>query len=473
VSTAAGSADAPRRLSTRAFAARKGAGERVVMVAAYDALFAALADDAGVDAVLVGDSLGNVVLGYDTTLPVTLEQMIHHGRAARRGTRRALLVVDLPFLTYQVSTERALLNAGRVMQETACDAVKLEGGSPETAATVSALVRAGVPVMGHVGFTPQSVRVLGGARVQAREADDAQRLLDDARRLEDAGAFAVVLELVPSDVAARVTEALGVPTMGYLHEGHLTLVDEARRRADVVAMSVFVNPLQFAPQEDLARYPRDPDGDAEKARERGVDLLFMPDVAELYPHEPRVLVTPGALAERWEGAIRPGHFAGVLTVVAKLFHLLQPDVALFGQKDLQQATLVRAMVRDLDFPLDVVVVPTVREPDGLAMSSRNVYLSREERGQALVLSRALRRVEHAWRMGERQADTLREIGRDELGAQPQVSVDYFSLADLETLEPIFGTCDHGAAVMVAARVGRTRLIDNVILTPNTGHVTRS
>jgi pantoate--beta-alanine ligase len=264
-----------------------------------------------------------------------------------------------------------------------------------------------------------------------------------------------------------------VPTMGYLHEGHLTLVDEARRRADVVAMSVFVNPLQFAPQEDLARYPRDPDGDAEKARERGVDLLFMPDVAELYPHEPRVLVTPGALAERWEGAIRPGHFAGVLTVVAKLFHLLQPDVALFGQKDLQQATLVRAMVRDLDFPLDVVVVPTVREPDGLAMSSRNVYLSREERGQALVLSRALRRVEHAWRMGERQADTLREIGRDELGAQPQVSVDYFSLADLETLEPIFGTCDHGAAVMVAARVGRTRLIDNVILTPNTGHVTRS
>jgi 3-methyl-2-oxobutanoate hydroxymethyltransferase len=214
VSTAAGSADAPRRLSTRAFAARKGAGERVVMVAAYDALFAALADDAGVDAVLVGDSLGNVVLGYDTTLPVTLEQMIHHGRAARRGTRRALLVVDLPFLTYQVSTERALLNAGRVMQETACDAVKLEGGSPETAATVSALVRAGVPVMGHVGFTPQSVRVLGGARVQAREADDAQRLLDDARRLEDAGAFAVVLELVPSDVAARVTEALGVPTIG-------------------------------------------------------------------------------------------------------------------------------------------------------------------------------------------------------------------------------------------------------------------
>jgi 3-methyl-2-oxobutanoate hydroxymethyltransferase len=213
--SAAGAAPEPRRkVTTRTFAAAKARGERLVMVAAYDALFARLADDAGVDAVLVGDSLGNVVLGHASTVPVTLEQMIHHGAAARRGTSRALLVVDLPFLTYQVSAERALLNAGRVMQETLCDAVKLEGGSAETAATVAALVRAGVPVMGHVGFTPQSVNVLGGFRVQARDDDAARRMVDDARRLEDAGAFAVVLELVPAEAAARVTEALSVPTIG-------------------------------------------------------------------------------------------------------------------------------------------------------------------------------------------------------------------------------------------------------------------
>ena len=214
MSQASGSAPAPRRVTTRAFATAKGRAERLVMVAAYDALFARLCDDAGVDAVLVGDSLGNVVAGYETTIPVTLDQMIYHGAAARRGVSRALVVVDLPFLTYQVSTERALLNAGRVMQETGCDAVKLEGGSAELAETVRALVRTGIPVMGHLGFTPQSVNVFGGFRVQAREVDAAQRLVDDARRLEDAGAFSIVLELVPAEVAARVTEAVSVPTIG-------------------------------------------------------------------------------------------------------------------------------------------------------------------------------------------------------------------------------------------------------------------
>jgi pantoate--beta-alanine ligase len=157
--------------------------------------------------------------------------------------------------------------------------------------------------------------------------------------------------------------------MGALHAGHLALVDAARRRAATVVMSVFVNPLQFGPAEDFARYPRDAEGDAAKARERGVDVLFTPDPAEVYPREPRARVVPGAMADRWEGAVRPGHFAGVLTVVAKLFHLVAPDVAVFGQKDAQQAALVRAMVADLDFPVDVVVAPTVRESDGLALSS--------------------------------------------------------------------------------------------------------
>jgi 3-methyl-2-oxobutanoate hydroxymethyltransferase len=213
VSQAAGSAPA-KRVTTHAFASARTRGERLVMVTAYDALFARLVDDAGVDAILVGDSLGNVVAGYDTTVPVTLDQMIYHGAAVRRGAARALVVVDMPFLTYQVTTERALLNCGRVMQETRCDAVKLEGGSPEIAGTVRALGRAGVPVMGHLGFTPQSVHVLGGFRVQGRDEKGAARLVDEARRLEDAGAFAVVLELVPAAVAARVREAVAIPTIG-------------------------------------------------------------------------------------------------------------------------------------------------------------------------------------------------------------------------------------------------------------------
>lgn len=205
---------AGKRVTTRTFAAAKGRGEPLVVVAAYDALFGRLCDEAGVDAVLVGDSLGNVVAGYDSTLPVTLDVMVHHGSAVRRGVTRALVVVDMPFLTYEVSTERALLNAGRVMQETRCEAVKLEGGSEQTADTVAALVRAGIPVMGHLGFTPQRVNVLGGFRVQAREADDAERMIEEARRLEAAGAFSIVLELVPAAVAERVTAAVRVPTIG-------------------------------------------------------------------------------------------------------------------------------------------------------------------------------------------------------------------------------------------------------------------
>jgi 3-methyl-2-oxobutanoate hydroxymethyltransferase len=203
-----------RRLTVRDVVARKAKGERIVVCTAYDALFGRLVDEAGVDVILVGDSLGNVVAGFDTTVPVTLDQMIYHAAAARRGVKRALLVVDMPFLTYQVSEERALLNCGRVMQETGAGAVKLEGGSEEVLRAVRAVVRVGIPVMGHVGFTPQSVHGLGGFRVQGREEEAAARLVDEARRLEDAGAFSIVLELVPAAVAARVTEAVSVPTIG-------------------------------------------------------------------------------------------------------------------------------------------------------------------------------------------------------------------------------------------------------------------
>ena len=192
---------------------RKG-GEKIVMVSAYDAMFARIADDAGVDAILVGDSLANIVAGQDSTLRVTLDQMIYHGAAARQGCRRALLVVDMPFLTYQVSSEDAMRNAGRIMQETGAQAVKLEGGPPARAEAVARVVGMGVPVMGHIGFTPQSVHALGGARVQGKGDAAGQALLDEAKRLEDAGAFSIVLELLPSALAARVTASIGVPTIG-------------------------------------------------------------------------------------------------------------------------------------------------------------------------------------------------------------------------------------------------------------------
>jgi 3-methyl-2-oxobutanoate hydroxymethyltransferase len=200
-------------ITVRDLVARKG-GEKIVMVSAYDAMFARIADESGVDAILVGDSLANIVAGQDSTLRVTLEQMIYHGAAARRGCTRALLVVDMPFMTYQVSSEDAMRNAGRIMQETGAQAVKLEGGTPARAEAVAKVVEMGVPVMGHLGFTPQSVHALGGARVQGKGDVAAQTLLDEAKRLEDAGAFSIVLELLPSALATRVTGAVSVPTIG-------------------------------------------------------------------------------------------------------------------------------------------------------------------------------------------------------------------------------------------------------------------
>ncbi len=253
-----------------------------------------------------------------------------------------------------------------------------------------------------------------------------------------------------------------VPTMGALHEGHLALVDEARRRADVAVTSIFVNPLQFAPTDDLARYPRDPVGDAVKAASRGVDVLFTPDAGELYPREPRVRVVPGAVADRWEGAVRPGHFAGVLTVVAKLFHLVQPDVAVFGQKDAQQVAVVRAMIADLDFPVDLVVVPTAREADGLSRSSRNVYLSVEERRRAAAIPAALAAMERAFAGGETDADALAATFTRSLGDAGEITPDYVAITDPDTLEPV-ARAAAGTLVMVAARVGPTRLLDTIAL----------
>jgi pantoate--beta-alanine ligase len=252
-----------------------------------------------------------------------------------------------------------------------------------------------------------------------------------------------------------------VPTMGALHEGHLSLVDHARRHAQSVVMSIFVNPLQFGPHEDYGRYPRDLDRDRSLAEDRGVHALFVPTVEVMYPPGAETRVVPGTSAEHWEGAVRPGHFAGVLTVVAKLFHIVQPDVAVFGQKDIQQAVLIRQMARDLDWPLELIVAPTVREADGLALSSRNAYLDPAQRREALTLSSALRAADRAWRAGEQDTARLEATMRDAFRLHPSVSVDYIAIVD-ERLAPT-ARAPAGTILAVAARVGTTRLLDNLIL----------
>jgi pantoate--beta-alanine ligase len=264
--------------------------------------------------------------------------------------------------------------------------------------------------------------------------------------------------------AARASdERIGfVPTMGFLHEGHLRLVDEAKRRAGCVVMSVFVNPTQFGPNEDLSRYPRDLAGDSAKASSRGVDLLFVPDVSDMYPTTPSLHVGADDLPTRWEGAVRPGHFSGVLTVVAKLFNIVAPDVAVFGRKDYQQAALIRRMVRELNFPIDLVVAPTVREADGLALSSRNTYLDEAARRSALALVESLHAASRAFAAGERSGEQLTTVGTESLATHPEVTVDYFAVVDPQEMRAVAEATADSVAI-VAARVGRTRLIDNMIL----------
>lgn len=253
-----------------------------------------------------------------------------------------------------------------------------------------------------------------------------------------------------------------VPTMGYLHEGHLSLVDRARELADYVVVSVFVNPLQFGPGEDFDEYPRDAARDAAMLETRGADVMFAPSAEALYPRgEPGVSVVPGALADRLCGAFRPGHFQGVLTVVAKLLNIVRPDAAVFGRKDFQQGVLIGRMVRDLDWDVSIELAPIVREPDGLAMSSRNVYLSAAQRDQALSLSRGLFAAKAAFEAGERDADRLCARAEETLtaaGVQPQ----YVELVEPEWLEPV-ARAVQGNVLAVAAYIGPTRLIDNVVL----------
>lgn len=255
-----------------------------------------------------------------------------------------------------------------------------------------------------------------------------------------------------------------VPTMGYLHEGHLSLLRAARARADVVILTIFVNPTQFGPNEDLSRYPRDEDGDLAKARECGIDLAFCPDVAAMYPAGAQTFIEVRELAKPMCGEKRPGHFAGVATVVTKLFNLTQPHVAFFGEKDFQQLAVIRRMVRDLDQGVEVVGMPIVREPDGLAMSSRNAYLSAGERREALALSAGLAAAEAAFRAGERDATALLASARAPIAAQPSARIDYLELRDADELTPV-DTVTRPAVLAMAVFVGMTRLIDNRVLRP--------
>ena len=265
--------------------------------------------------------------------------------------------------------------------------------------------------------------------------------------------------------AAGDIAALGlVPTMGAIHQGHLSLVEAARRDCDVVAASIFVNPLQFGPKEDFARYPRTFDDDCQRLAAAGVDLLFAPSVQEMYPAGATTFVEVNGLSERLDGASRPGHFRGVATVVNKLFNIIAPDHAYFGQKDAAQVAVLQAMVRDLNLPVRIVVCPIVREPDGLAMSSRNVYLSSEQRTTALALSRSLRLVQTEADHGETNSAAVRAAAVDVLKGEPDLEIDYVEVVSPDTLEPV-ATIAPRALVAVAAWVGETRLIDNLIVTP--------
>ena len=261
----------------------------------------------------------------------------------------------------------------------------------------------------------------------------------------------------------RLAEPVGfVPTMGYLHQGHLALVRQARAENPSVVVSIFVNPTQFGPHEDFKQYPHDPQRDLALLEKEGVDIVFMPSADEMYPPKFNSWVEVGKVAERLEGAARPGHFRGVATVVAKLFNIVQPNRAYFGQKDAQQLIVIRKMVADLDMSLEVVAVPTVREPDGLAMSSRNTYLNPEERKAALVLYQALTLAQKLWSQGEKDAKVIRQQMTDLIQKQPLAEIDYISIADAETLDEL-DRVKPPALVSMAVRIGKTRLIDNVVL----------
>lgn len=270
--------------------------------------------------------------------------------------------------------------------------------------------------------------------------------------------------------ARREGKRIGfVPTMGALHEGHLSLIDLCRQRADYVAVSVFVNPTQFGPQEDFARYPRDLERDRKLLEARGADMLFAPSVEEMYPEDSLIRFEILKLADHLCGPRRPGHFPGVVLVVSKLFHIIQPDVAVFGQKDLQQLLIIRRLVKDLNFPIQILAGPIVRESDGLAMSSRNSYLTPQGRQESTVLYRALQRAKGLIESGERRASAVIEAMRSEISSARDARIDYIETIELENLKPI-EHLEGRFGIALAVYIGQTRLIDNLVLEVHDGKV---
>ena len=277
----------------------------------------------------------------------------------------------------------------------------------------------------------------------------------------------VVPAICDMQAAARAARAAGksigfVPTMGALHEGHLSLVRRAREECDTVVASVFVNPIQFGPNEDYLNYPRDPERDSGLLKKEGMDFLFSPSAEEMYPEGPQTSIDVGGVAQLLEGEFRPGHFAGVATVVKKLFDAALPDKAYFGQKDAQQCAVVRQLVRDFNLPVEIVVCPIVREQDGLAMSSRNAYMNEEEREAALVLSRSLRRARELLEGGESSAAAIEAAMRAVLEAEPLAKIDYAAVVDAATFQPI-ERVEKDAVCALAVWIGRARLLDNMTI----------
>jgi pantoate--beta-alanine ligase len=256
-----------------------------------------------------------------------------------------------------------------------------------------------------------------------------------------------------------------VPTMGALHEGHLSLVRAAREKSDIVAVSIFVNPTQFGPSEDFAKYPRNLESDSKMLEREHANVVFAPSVDEMYPADAITWVTVEGMSDRLCGKSRPGHFRGVTTVVAKLFNIVGPDIAFFGQKDSAQVAIIRRMVRDLNMPVEIGVGAIVRESDGLALSSRNAYLDPQERKSALVLHRSLKSAQQLFERGERNSEKLIAAGKQEFANLPSARLDYFEIVDPDSLEPL-ATISNRALIAVAAFIGKTRLIDNVIVDPD-------
>jgi pantoate--beta-alanine ligase len=253
-----------------------------------------------------------------------------------------------------------------------------------------------------------------------------------------------------------------VPTMGYLHEGHLELTRRAKAECDIAVVSIFVNPTQFGPKEDFEKYPRDTERDLKLLEDVGTDYVFMPSPKDIYPPGYSTWIDVEKVTNRLEGAARPGHFRGVATVVNILFNIVQPDKAYFGQKDAQQCVVIKKMIRDLNMPLEMIIVPTVREPDGLAMSSRNVYLTTAMRQQAPVLNQTLKLAETLWRQGETSAAKVRQQMTDLIQLQPLAKIEYIDIADTDTLEEL-QTIKPGTLISMVVRFGNTRLLDNIIL----------